>query len=388
MSAPTIAGTTRGLAADAGGGPRVAIVGAGMIGRIHFEGALRAGARVEAVISSTESKSRDVSRRWGVDSDAVSIEDVLESDVDVVHICTPNSSHASLAAAVAARGKHVIVEKPIGVSLDEAESLARTVRDAGIVGTVPFVYRYHPLVREIRHRRAQGELGEINFAHGTYLQDWLFPSEASSWRVDPAIGGASRAFADIGSHWVDLVEWTSGVRFTELVAASQISVPSRPEPSVETFAVGRELNGSRRDVTTEDSVALVLKAPGAIGSLAVSQLAAGRKNRLWFELDGSQASAVFDQENPETVWFGGYESSQVVARNPNTGSPEQRRLSHMPAGHAQGYADCFAAFIDDSYALVRGEEREGVPTIADGVRAARFVDAMLRSSHGGAWEQI
>jgi predicted dehydrogenase len=133
---------------------------------------------------------------------------------------------------------------------------------------------------------------------------------------------------------------------------------------------------------------LLRTADGVLGTLTVSQVSAGRKNRLWFELDGASGSAVFDQENPETAWLGAQDGARVLVRDPNHGSPEQRRLSRLPAGHAQGYADCFNAFVADTYAAIDGGAPEGLPTGADGARSARLVEAVLRSAASLTWTNV
>ena len=129
-------------------------------------------------------------------------------------------------------------------------------------------------------------------------------------------------------------------------------------------------------------------ADGVPGSVVVSQVAAGRKNRLWFELDGSTGSAAFDQEEPESFWAGTSEGSRRIVRDSNSGSAEQRRLSYLPAGHAQGFADAFAAFVADTYAAIDGETPEGLPTFADGLRSARIVDAVVHSSRASTWTEV
>lgn len=129
-------------------------------------------------------------------------------------------------------------------------------------------------------------------------------------------------------------------------------------------------------------------ASGVLGSVAVSQVSAGRKNRLWFEFDGEYRSAVFDQENPETIWLGGPTVAEVVPRDPSTGSSDQRRLSVLPAGHSQGYAQCFENFVADTYAAVNGTSYDGLPTFADGARSARLIEAVLESAASGAWVDV
>ena len=142
-------------------------------------------------------------------------------------------------------------------------------------------------------------------------------------------------------------------------------------------------------VATEDAATVLFRtASGVPGSVLVSQVAAGRKNRLWFELDGSAGSAAFDQENPESFWTGTAEGSRAFVRDADSGSPGQRRLSYLPAGHPQGYGDCFAAFVADTYAAIGGERPDGLPTFADGARSARIVNAVVRSAAAATWTRV
>lgn len=219
----------------------------------------------------------------------------------------------------------------------DAERLVAAAERAGTVAAVPFVYRYHPLVRELRSRALAGEFGNWQLLHGSYLQDWMLDPDASGWRVDPRAGGDSRAFADIGSHWCDLVEWVTGERFTELTAHRTVTVPERPSGTdAKSFsASGSSVEGERSTVTTEDAAALLLRTEsGALASTVVSQVSAGRKNRLWFELDGSAGSAVFDQETPDTLWLGGEDSSRILHRGAEAPLPSSSAsTSSRPATH-------------------------------------------------------
>ncbi|WP_367048721.1 Gfo/Idh/MocA family oxidoreductase [Streptomyces sp. Je 1-332] len=372
----------------------VALVGAGMIADVHRRSAILAGADIVGVLASTPERSRQVAQEWGVDRAYEDLDAVLADDrVHVVHICTPNATHAPYAEAALRAGRHVVCEKPLAADVEQAQLLARLAEELGLVATVPFVYRYHPLIRELRARRMAGEFGEWYLAHGSYLQDWMLSPDTSSWRVDSELGGPSRAFADIGSHWCDLVEWVSGESFTEVLAHTSIAIPTRPATTGPSFSGPTAPDGARVAVQTEDSAAVLLRtAGGLLGSTVVSQVSAGRKNRLWFELDGAQGSAVFDQENPETLWLGDADGHRVLVRDPGHGSAEQRRLSRLPAGHVQGYAQCFEAFVADTYAAVRGEltaaQREGLPTFTDGLRSAHLVDAVLHSSRDNAWTKV
>ncbi|TVT02337.1 Gfo/Idh/MocA family oxidoreductase [Amycolatopsis bartoniae] len=358
-----------------------------MIAGVHRRAALLNGATVTGVLGSRPERSGQVAAEWGVRAFR-SCQELVESDVDVVHVCSPNATHAEYAIAALEAGKHVVCEKPLGLTVEEAERMLAAARDSGRVATVPFVYRFHPVVREIRARRIAGEFGDWNLLHGSYLQDWLLSPDAANWRVDAAAGGRSRAFADVGSHWCDLVEWVSGERLAELTATTSIAYPERPTGSVAAFAQGGA-TGPLAPVGTEDSALLLFRTErGVSGSATISQVAAGRKNRLWFELDGSLGSAVFDQEQPEQAWLGRESGSQLVVRDPRTPYPDAARLSSLPAGHAQGYAQCFESFVADTYAAMRGEEPEGLPTFADGLRSVRIVDAVLRSAKSRRWEDV
>ena len=357
---------------------RVAILGTGMIGAVHRRAAILAGAEIVGVMASTPDRSAQAAAAWGTQP-IHDIEALASLGADVVHVCTPNAEHASQTEAALDAGAHVICEKPLGVSVAEATRLADRAEALGRVATVPFVYRFHPLVREIRSRAMAGAFGSWQLLHGSYLQDWLLDPTATSWRVDSALGGPSRTFADIGSHWCDLMEFVTGERIESVVAEMTTTVTERPRPGHQgTIAVD-----------TEDAASVLFRTEnGVLGSTTVSQVSAGRKNRLWFEFDGSLRSAVFDQENPETAWLGAESSDEIIRRTPAHGSADQRRLSVLPPGHPQGYAQCFDAFVDDTYATVRGEEREGLPTFRDGARSAQIVDAVIASSRSGARERV
>ncbi|MET0693644.1 MAG: Gfo/Idh/MocA family oxidoreductase [Propionibacteriaceae bacterium] len=372
---------------------RVAILGAGMIGGVHRRAALLAGADVVGVMASNPERSRQVASEWRAEQAFGSIDEVAESDVDVVHICTPNASHVPYAVQLMEAGKHVICEKPLGVSLSDAQQAAEVAARTGVVNTMPFAYRFHPMVREMRARVQSDDFGQVNLMHGSYLQDWLLNPRATSWRVDPKEGGPSRAFGDIGSHWCDLIEWVSGDRIAELVSTTSISIPQRPAATAASFSAA-ESDAPLIDVTTEDTAMILFRTVNDVaGSAVISQLSAGRKNRLWVEVDGAHQSAVFDQELPEQLWIGADEATSLLVRDPNQGSSEQRRLATLPAGHAQGYAQCFEAFVADSYAAIdaqhgQGEVPVGLPTFADGARAAAICDAMLRSAASHQWESV
>lgn len=361
---------------------RIAIAGVGMIGAVHADAARRAGAQLVGVSASTPEHAKAAAAKLGAERPFDSSEELVSADgVDIVHICTPNALHSPLVRLALASGKHVVCEKPLSVDAPDAVELAALADRSGLINAVPFVYRYHAMAAEARHLVRSGATGPVRLVHGHYLQDWLSRPTDDNWRVDAVAGGASRAFADIGSHWCDLVEWVTGHRISELTAVSQTVHSERAQV---------------KDVTTEDAVHVAfLTDLGATGSLVVSQVSPGRKNRLWFEVDGAEHSVSFDQENPETLLLGGRETTQTLIRDPATLSPEAARLSPVPAGHPLGYRDCFAAFVADVYDAVRDHAAGGAtpaeplyPTFADAARTALITDAVLHSAKARSWIEV
>ena len=334
----------------------VGIIGAGFIGRVHAKSARMAGGLLVGVADSTSSLSEALAGDLGFDRVFKQAEDLIaDPDVNVVHVCVPNYMHAPLVAQVIAAGKHVVCEKPLAMTVAEAEQLESLAITAGVVAAIPFVYRYYPIVREIRERVRGGQGGRLNVLHGSYLQDWLASEADTDWRVDQALGGASRAFGDIGVHWADLVEFTSGQRITRVCAQLLTVFPTRHGA------------GGPVAVETEDAATVSFETDGgAIGSLVLSQVAPGRKNRLWLSLDGTEASFVFDHEEPDTLWIGGRSITQVLSRSPEGLAPAAARYVTLPAGHPQGFQDCFNAFVADCYAAIAGDAPDGLPRFADG----------------------
>lgn len=371
---------------------RVGIAGAGFIGAVHARSARLAGGRVAGVAASSPKSARRAAARLSATKAYASADElVADPDIEVVHICTPNHLHGPLAHAALASGKHVVCEKPLATAVEDAEALADAARAADRIAAVPFVYRYYPTVREARARVGGGELGAVHLVHGTYLQDWLLSSEDHNWRVDPALGGASRAFADIGSHWCDLAEFVTGQRIARLSARTQTAVPERRDgPARAAFAAADGNGGALRAVATEDVALVQFETDrGAMGSLVVSQVSAGRKNALRLEIDGADGALAFDQEDPESLWWGRRAAVTLLRRDPATLSPPAARLATLPAGHPQGYADCFDLFVADVYAAIRDRaDPDGLPRFADGVRAARLTDAVMASAAQRTWVDV
>ena len=351
----------------------VGIVGGGFMATVHSRAARAARARLVGVVGSSSARSAAAAEELGIERAYDSLDELLaDPAIDVVHVTTPNALHAPQALAALAAGKHVVCEKPLATTVADAERLVQA--SVGRTATVPFVYRFHPLVREARARVAAGETGRVLTVQGSYLQDWLLSADDDNWRVDAAAGGRSRAFADIGSHLVDLIEFVAGDRVARVAASKRTFIADRAQHA---------------RVQTEDAVAVALEtAGGAIGTLLVSQLAPGRKNRLHLEVGGAQESVVFDQEQPETLWVGRRAGSLLVPRDSDQLAADATRLVTTPAGHPQGYQDAFNAFVADSYAAIGGASPDGLPRFEDGLRAVRVTEAVMDAADSGEWREI
>ena len=359
--------------------PRAGIIGTGFMGSVHSHAVRAAGGEVSAVAGSSQASGEAAAAKFGARTAAESPEALIaRDDIDVIHICTPNATHADLARKAVAAGKAVVCEKPLATSVEDANELTHLAEQAGVVTAVPFVYRFYPAVREARDRILNGEAGRLWLLHGSYLQDWLAGAEATNWRVDSTLGGASRAFGDIGVHWCDLMEFTTGHRITRIMARTSRAYEQR------------EAGGTLSSVATEDGATLLFDTDkGATGSLVVSQVSPGRKNRLWFSFDGTETSFSFNQERPDTLHIGRTDSSTDIPVGPQTlSTPGGRRYATLPPGHPQGYQDSFNAFVADTYAAVQGQKPEGLPTFRDGLRAALLTNAVVTSAAQQSWVDV
>jgi predicted dehydrogenase len=375
---------------------RVGVIGAGFIGEVHARALRRAGAHLVGVAASSPDTTREAVARLGAARGFVAEDLATSPEVDVVHICTPNHLHAPLAQAALEAGKHVVCEKPLATDPPAVAALVTAAERVGAVATVPFVYRFYPMVREARARVANGPLA-VRLVHGSYLQDWLSTDQDDNWRVDAELSGRSRAFADIGSHWCDLVEFVTGDRVASVCAELVTAVTERTLagdhlPAFAAAAAGHETEGRRRAVSTED-VALVLfrTVAGVSGSVVVSQISAGHKNQLRLEIVTDGATLAFDQEHPDTLWVGRRGPSEIVERDPNQLDPSAAPYVTVPPGHPQGYQDCFDAFVADTLRAIEtggSAEVDGLPTFADGARAVHLTDAVLRSADEGGWVDV
>ena len=377
---------------------KAAIVGTGFIGPAHLEALRRIpNVMVTGLVEVNQELAEEKARLLGIPN-AYTFEDMLKvSEIDVVHICTPNFLHYAQAKAVLEAGKHVICEKPLAVKIDEAEELVSLAKSKGLVNAVHFNLRYYPVVRQMKTMRESGDLGEVYAVLGSYLQDWLFLQTDYNWRLEPDKSGDSRAIADIGSHLLDITEYVTGLKITEVMADFSTVHKTRLKPlkAIETYS-GKMLSMDDYEevpINTEDHATVMLRFDnGSKGSITVSQVNAGRKNRLNIEIAGSKSNFEFNSERPNELWIGKRESAnQHLMKDPALFTPEAAGLISFPGGHNEGFPDTSKQMFKEVYAAVRtGKQPDSpsFPTFSDGLRELIIGERIIESNKKQAWVKI
>ena len=371
--------------------PSAALVGTGFIAAVHLDALRRLGVDVFGVVGSSPDRAAEA----GFGEVYGSLGELLEDDrVDVVHLTTPNHLHYPQAKQALAAGKHVVCEKPLALTAAESRELAELADAAGVVHCTNFMARFYPLVQQARSLVREGSLGEIWNVHGSYLQDWLLRPTDWNWRLEPERGGELRAIGDIGSHWLDLVQFVTGSRIVEVFADLQTVIPVRRRPvgAVQTFAQ-TEAEGEDVAIATEDLAHLLLRFEGgASGAVTVSQVSAGRKNMLAFELDAAEAALAWSSERPEELWLGHRDrANEVLMRDPSLLQPTARETTTLPGGHAEGFAETFRELYRRVYRAVEsgGPPAElDYPTFADGHWENVLGEAIALSSRERRWIEV
>jgi predicted dehydrogenase len=375
------------------------LVGPGFVARHHIDAARRLG---DVDVIGLAGSSPESAARKATDFKVARVyadyrELVNDPAVDVVHNTTPNYVHAPVILAALRAGKHIISDKPLGMTIDECMQLTEAAAEANVVNAVTFNYRGNPLVQEARLRMAAGELGDLVYIHGHYLQDWMTNENVYSWRMDPERGGASSALADIGSHWCDLAEHMTGLRIVSVLADMGTVVTPRYSAGASAEAFGRDRRGEHHAVAIhgEDLATVLLRFDnGARGSLKVAQVLPGHKNDLQIEVNGREGSLRWEQERQNELWFGRHHAANVVLmKDPTLLSEQAARYACLPGGHQEGWADALRNVMADIYDCIRdGRNVRKAPTVcsfAEATRIACIIDAMLRSAaDGGVWKDV
>lgn len=377
---------------------RAAVVGLGFMGTTHIEALRRLGIQVVGCLGNDPEETQRGVSDCGLEKGYASLAEVMaDPDVDVVHICTPNFLHFEMVKAALEGGKHVICEKPLAITSAESAELVQLVGETELVGAVNYNLRFYPLNYEARLQVQSGALGDVRLVHGRYLQDWLLYPTDWNWRLETDQGGSMRAVTDIGTHWFDLLTWITGLEVEAVLADMATIIPTRLKPAqaVDTFANKLEQGQDTVEVPikTDDYASILLRfSNGARGVVTVSQVSAGHKNRLQWEINGAAASLGWQQENPNELWVGRRDGPNgVIAKDPSLLQPEARATASYPGGHAEGYPDTFKQLFKAVYAYIEAGDFSAPATFAtfeDGHKEIVLCDAIQRSAQEGRWVTV
>jgi predicted dehydrogenase len=377
---------------------KAAIVGTGWMTAVHTEALRRIGVEVVGMVGSSPERTRAKANPL-LPPAFDSLDELLAvPDLAAVHITSPNDVHASQAVAAIAAGKHVICEKPLGVDSTETADLVARAAEAGVVNAVCFNLRHYPHNQHAAALVSAGAIGQPRLISGHYLQDWLLLDTDWNWRLDAARQGNLRAVADIGSHWIDLVQFVSGQQVVEVCADLHTFIGERRRPAgeVETFAaarVGDSVPRVRERMESDDAAGLLLRFDGGgRGVCTISQVSAGRRNRLAWEIDGDRSALAWASDDPDHLWIGHRgQPNEVVEKDPALLSPEGAAASAFPGGHVEGYPDTFRALFTAVYADIaagRPAQSPHYPTFADGHDVALVCAAVAASAGERAWRPV
>jgi len=376
--------------------PNAAVIGLGFVGRAHVESLRRLGIPVRGALGSSPETTAAACKSLNLERAYTSLDELAaDATVDVVHLCTPNHLHFDQAGRLLRTGKHVLCEKPLTMDSAESELLVALIRETGKVGGVAYNLRYYPLCQEARAMVEKGAIGQPKLVHGSFLQDWLLYPSDWNWRLDPKLGGQLRAVSDIGTHWLDLVTWITGRKVTEVCADLVTVVPIRQKPRgrVETFQKADPANADPMPIETDDYGSVLFHLEGDLsGVMTVSQVSAGRRARLWFEIDGTEGSLAWNSEEPCTLWIGHRNrANEELPKDPALLSPQARRYAAYPGGHAEGYPDTFVQLFRDFYGYIEAGDLKAprtFPTFETGNDEMVLCEAIEQSSRTRAWVTV
>jgi len=379
-----------------------AVAGTGFIGPVHVEALRRLGIRVKGILGSSRTKSEMAAKSLGLPKAYVSYEEILsDPDVEVIHIATPNRQHRDMVIGALDAGKHVVCEKPLATSSVETSELAERARkNPTLVTAVNYNVRFYPLALHARDLLQRGAIGRVLSVRGAYIQDWLVKDTDWNWRLLVEEWGELRLICDIGSHWMDLILFVSGLRIDSVFAdlATLIPVRQRPKVAGATFqgsevSAGAAAASEPIRIETEDWGSVLFRfANGARGTMCVSQVTAGRKNQITFEIAGSEGSLAWDSEHPNDLWLGHRDKpNELLIRDPSLLAPGIRSFASYPGGHNEGFPDTFKQLYRAIYEYLAEGDFSRPKIFAgfeDGHEELLLCEAILQSHRTQAWVPV
>lgn len=375
----------------------VGVIGMGFAGSLHLDAIRRAGnAEIVAVADANIALARGQAAKYGIAHCYASIGEMLDHHrLDVVHNCTPNFLHREINLAVIGRDIHLFAEKPLTRTTAEAEEvMAALAAHPRVVAGVNHCYRLNPMVQEMRRLIGEGAVGLPRLAHGSYLQDHLLYETDYSWRIDPEVNGPSRAMADIGTHWMDTVQYVLGSRITAVCADLVTVMPRRKKPlgQAASFTRNASTEFEEIDIVNEDFGSVLFRMDnGVSGVFYVSQVSPGHGCFLNFEIDGSEASFYWDQEKPNQVRIGRKDRPNgELDRDPTALSAHTGQYTHLAKGHPEGWNDALRNTVEAFYRAVAtgGTDAPDFATFPEALYLLRLVEAILESSQTRAWVSV
>ncbi len=373
----------------------VAVVGAGFIGPVHVEALRRLGLPVRGILGCDDAESQRAKKTLGLPKAYGSLDEVLaDSTVQTVHLAVPNVLHYEFAKRAITAGKHVLCEKPLAMTSKESGELVELAKGKKLAAAVCYNVRFYPLNLEARDRVARGEVGKIYAVNGSYTQDWLFYDTDYNWRVLSDQGGELRAVADIGTHWMDLVTSITGLEVESVFADLNIVHPirKRPKGEVETYSgkLATERQTEPVKIDTEDYGCILFRFKGgARGSLWVSQVTAGRKNCIRYEIAGANCALAWNSESPNEIWIGHRnKANESLIRDPSLVGQLARGYLNYPGGHNEGFPDAFKQCFRSFYNYIAAGDYNAAPlypTFAQGHKEVLLCEAILKSHREQAW---
>ncbi len=374
---------------------RAGIIGTGFIGPVHLEALRRLGIPVTA-LCDLPGRAPARAEKYGIPRAFEDFRALVRSpEVDVVHVCSPNRHHYAMVQAALRAGKHVVCEKPLALNTRQTAALVRLARRTGKVLAVNYNVRFYPAVLQLRRLVADGALGPVIHVHGSYFQDWLFKDTDYNWRLLPAEGGRLRAVADIGTHWMDTAAFVLGAKIRRVLAdlGTFHQTRRRPLGEVQTFTrAAPDQQYQSYAVKTEDFAHVLLEFDsGPRGNLAVSQVAAGRKNCIRLEVYGARQSAWWCSEDPEVLHLGHRdEANQTAVRATPAFGDGAAGFMDYPPGHVEGFPDTFKMLFRAVYGHIAGNGQGAglFATAEDGHAEVAVCEAILASHKSRTWARV